>query len=1082
MTICSACSRESAPGARFCGSCGASLVSRVGVEERRHVTALFADLVGSTGLGEQRDPEVMRAIVGPFFELATDVVRGNGGSVEKFAGDSVLALFGLTVSHEDDAERAVRAGLLIRDAFVRLAADVKERHGISVALRLGAESGEVVVGDPFGGATMATGDVLNVAARLEQTAEPGEFLVGPEAHAATRTAIRYEPMGERAVRGRQFPIAAWRVLDARADLGGERGIPGLRAPLTGRDEELAILLGAQRRAVTERKAVLFTLIGVPGIGKSRLVREFSARIASDGARIVRGRCLPYGEGITYWPIAEIVREVAGITAEMDTEDATAALAAMVRDADVAASIGAALGLGSPSAGSSTVDRDIAWGLRRFVESVASEQPLVLVFEDVHWGEPAMLDLIEYLATWVRGVPVLLVCTSRPEFLDRRPAWGSGRIESSRIALEPLGRSDASRLLSALLDINDLPAALRDRVLQRAEGNPLFVEEVVRMLIDRGLIVLRDGRWVATPEAHDVAVPESVEAIIRARLDTLPRPERALLQVASVVGRIFERSAVATLIDDGEPVEPRLDEAVLRDLVTEEPVDEPSYRFKHILIRDVAYASLPKARRADLHARVAGWLADRGAGRTDEVADIRAYHLEQAVQLSVEVHGRVDPGLRHQAIEAMTASADRASEREDFKAQESFARRILDLPGSTEPPSLDLRWRLVDALYRQSDIRNSGRLAAELANDARAVGRGDIEGRALFAAASDVWVSTEEAKGGVESARRDLDRSIELLTAAGDTGYRFDAEFLHGYVGWWYGDLEQAHTGWERARATARQIGDARREAIALVRLASVRRYQVRPVEAQVLYEEAHKLAESSGSRSARALSASAFGNHISTILSNAEATPLWREALGLYEELGDRGGIGTVLHAMGVALVRDGVPDEGAAMLRRATALFEEIGHGGYLVEAKRDLAFALLEAGEIVPAEEQALAARGMVADDDPASGASTRMTLGQVRVAQLRDEEAEALLKDAIEIVERTQYRLQYAECYLAFAEFLLLRGRISEGEAFGQRARAVLAPLGARSESVQFINRRLAVARKAGGLAQVRPPLGSDPSGTA
>ena len=654
------------------------------------------------------------------------------GSVEKFAGDSVLALFGLTVSHEDDAERAVRAGLLIRDGIAPLAADASERHGISVAVR-SARS-------PARSWSVIRSAVRRWPPAMSSTSPPGSSRQPSRARsssATTRTRRHAPPSAtsrsvERTLRGRDATIDAWRAIEAQDDLGGTRGIPGLHAPLTGRDDELALLLGAQRRAVTERKAVLFTIIGVPGIGKSRLVREFSASVEAGGARIVRGRCLPYGEGITYWPLAEIVREIAGITPDMGVEDAVAALSSVVSEPGVAERIGFAIGLLSePPTGANGVEREIAWAFRRFIETVAAESPLVLVFEDIHWGEPALLDLIELLATWVRGVPLLLLCTSRPEFLDRRSAWGAGRIESSRIALEPLDPAHASTLLAALLDIDGLPKPLRDRVLERAEGNPLFVEEVVRMLIDRGILIQRDGRWVAAPEAHDVAVPESVEAIIRARLDTLPRPERALLQVASVVGRIFERSAVATLIDDGEPIEPRLDDAVLRDLVTEEPVPEPSYRFKHILIRDVAYASLPKSRRAGLHARVAEWLADWGAGRTDEVADIRAYHLEQAVRLSAEVQGRVDAALWRQAVDALTASCDRAAEREDFKAQESFAGRALDLPGGPEPKSLDLRWRLLDAHWRQTDILGTQELAADLARDAMEAGRPDIEGRARF---------------------------------------------------------------------------------------------------------------------------------------------------------------------------------------------------------------------------------------------------------------------------------------------------------------------------------------------------------------
>lgn len=582
-----------------------------------------------------------------------------------------------------------------------------------------------------------------------------------------------------------------------------------------------------------------------------------------------------------------------------------------------------------------------------------------------------------------------------------------------------------------------------------------------MLIDRGIVIRQNGRWVAVPDAHDVAVPESIEAIIRARLDTLPRPERALLQIASVVGRIFERSAVATLVDDGEPIEPRLDDAVLRDLVTEEPVPEPSYRFKHILIRDVAYASLPKSRRADLHARVAEWLAGWGAGRTDEVADIRAYHLEQAVRLSVEVHGRVDAALGRQAVDALTASCDRASEREDFRAQESFAHRALDLPGGDQETSLDLRWRLVDARYRQSNILGTQELASDLATDARDAGRPDIEGRARLATAAALWVSTRGGEG-MASGREQLDRSLELLTAAGDGRYQFEAEFLYGFVGWWRGDLAEAYDGWERARATARELGDAGREAMALARMAGVRRQEARLADALHLYEQALLLAEQSGSRSARAQVAHSYGNHVAATRSNAEAMPLQRESAALYEDVGDREGLASALLAIGSGLVEDGVLDEGVATLRRAVDLFDEIGHGGFLPEAQRELAFALLESGELAEAEVYALRGVETAVAGDWGTVASTRMVLGRVRAAQMRDEEAEALLRSAIEVIETTDYQFARSESYLALAEFLLERGRSDEGEALGGKARTIALLFGEGSGLVKAVDARLAAAR--------------------
>ncbi len=367
MIACSRCGTENPEGARFCNSCGASLVTRVGVQERRVVTALFADLARSTSLGERLDPEVVRGLVGQFFELATGEVEARGGTVEKFSGDAVMAVFGLPAAHEDDPERAVRAALAIRHGLRAIGLDSEQRQGIKLQARIGIEAGEVVVGDPFGGATMATGDAMNLAARLEQQAEPDDIVVGEQVWDSVRDLVDAEPLGELTLRGHDAPLKGWRVASIATDVGRPRGVPGLEAPLTGRGEELNMLLDAARRAQTGKKAALFTVLGVPGVGKSRLVREATSLLAHEGWSTVRGRCLPYGEGITYWPIAEMVRVLAEITLDSTADESRARLRAISPEADVMSRLGQIIGLTDTSDGTQGADREIAWAFRTFVE-------------------------------------------------------------------------------------------------------------------------------------------------------------------------------------------------------------------------------------------------------------------------------------------------------------------------------------------------------------------------------------------------------------------------------------------------------------------------------------------------------------------------------------------------------------------------------------------------------------------------------------------------------------------------------------------------------------------------------------------
>jgi len=1063
VKTCASCGTVSADDARFCSGCGLTLVARVDAEERRVVTALFADLVGSTALGERIDPEVMRGVVGRFFELASAEIRRHGGGVERFSGDAVLGVFGLQAAHEDDPERAVRAAVAIRDGLAKLEADAVKRHGSALEVRFGIESGEVVVGDPFGGGTMATGDPVNVAARLQQQAAPGEIVIGHAARSATASTIGAEPLGTVALKGRAEPVDAWRVTAILGEVGTGRGVPGISAPLTGRDGELAILLDAARRTKAESKPILFTVLGAPGVGKSRLARELADRLSADGAVVLRGRCLPYGDGITYWPLSEMVRGWASISPEVTVADATVRLRELCPDDAVADRIAFAIGLSSEAPASESVDREIAWAFRRLFESLKRDgEQLLFVFEDIHWAEPTLLDLIEYLATWVRGIPALVLCLARPELLDARPTWGAGRLESGRMNLEPLSEAASSQLLASLLAVDNLPAALRHNVLERAEGNPLYVEEVVRMLIDRGVLVRAGDRWVADPTAAEVTVPESVEALIRARLDTLSRADRALLQTASVIGRVFDRSAVVALAGDAPNVDERLDEAVLRDLIIEEPrpAADRAYRFKHILIRDAAYASLPKARRAALHLQVADWLDDWAGERRDEFVEIAAYHLEQAAVLQRELHGSVDAALEARAVDALVRGATLSLGREDLRAAERFARRALALEPRDATARVEAKWLLTDALINQNRIDATGPLGREVADEAARLGRRDLEGRGLMAVAGAMWIGPDAV--GTEEALRVLGESKRLLEQADDREYLFEATFMEGFGDWAEGRLDAAADRWNEAVRIARSIPDGGREARVLYQVACCRAFAGRLDEAIPLIDASEDLARAAGSRRTLLAAARVRAVWLVAARSTSDALRSLEALLPALEETGDQEALEAAISNIAKQYHLAGDLESARAACERALEISRATAHSGRIPEVEATLADIVLDMGDLPSAEAHAQSAVETAGPWDATAVARASAALGRVRGAQGRQEEAERLLREAVKVMQSTEYRAFYHDVMAPLAWLLLETGRAAEGEAWLDRALASARSWGEDSALVRSIERHAADAR--------------------
>jgi len=960
--------------------------------ERKLATVLFADLVGSTELVATADPEVVRSRVTGFFELVADCLVAHGGTVEKFAGDAVMAAFGVPVAHEDDAERAVRAALAIVDAV----------HELGLEVRIGVESGEIVADDTE--STFATGRAVNAAARLQQAAEPGEVLLGPVVRNLAREAVVTETLGSQSARGFASGLEAWRAVSVSGQVGRRVMVS---APFVGREQELELLHNTFGRAVRDRRVHLVTVFGEPGVGKSRLARELCAGL--ERATVLAGRCLPYGEGVTYWALSEMVKTAAGITDDDTMEAAAEKLRACCGDEAVADLLGLASGV-LDAVGDERAATEIAWAARTWATELASVQPLLLVFEDLHWAEEEMLDLVEHLARSVRDVPILILCLARNDLLDRRAAWGGGNVRASSLELQALPRDDSEALVDALSRGASEPLSMgqREAVLDTTEGNPLFLEETVRMLLE-------------SAGADEPGIPHTVQAMIAARIDRLSPGVKELLQRAAVAGRTFPGGAVAALLE-GREISGDLDELTRREFLVREERSairgEDAYRFKHGLIRDVAYASLPKSSRGAFHRRLADWLAGRAAG--DELVEIRAYHLDEAAQIARELEGRVPPELASDAAVALERAGRRALAREANRSARRLLLRAVDLE-----PTLERRYQAARAAWRMTDIPAVSSEMEAVCGLAREAGDNRIEGRALTALAQvTLYRDTDHVR-----ARELANEALRVIDAGDDVG-RFDALETVAITRWWEGDLAEVEKLADQKLEIAERIGRPDLQAGVLLEMADIHDVRLEPELARESLERAVELASESGSQRSRAWTLRMAGNLAAVHGRLDEAEALLEEARALFAESGISLSHARTLNGLGRVVWRKGDLRRAEDLFREAIRILKPLQDRGTLVESQRMLAQVVLEQGRMEEAERFALEARETVGARDVSSDATTRLALGVVRAAQGRDEEAEQLLREAVGILRPTGFRRYEIDPLAALAGFLRSRGR--DGEA--------------------------------------------------
>ncbi|HEY3549490.1 MAG TPA: adenylate/guanylate cyclase domain-containing protein [Gaiellaceae bacterium] len=974
MSACAACGHEVPESAKFCPECGTPVAPRAAPRElRKTVTILFCDVAGSTELGDSTDPEALRALLARYFERMKEIVERHGGSVEKFVGDAVMAVFGVPVVHEDDALRACRAAVEMREALPEL----------GIRGRIGLNTGEVVTGTEE---RLATGDAVNVAARLEQAAEPGEVLVGGATVRLVRDAVELGEERRLELKGKSAPVAAYPLVAATGELSRRFDVP-----IVGRERERRALDDAWERVRSERACHLFTILGAAGVGKSRLTAEFLTGL--DDVPVVRGRCLSYGEGITYWPVVELVLQLGRRPSD---PRAAAAIASLLDESDEPA----------------TAD-EIAWAFRKLLEEAA---PVACVVDDLHWAEPTLLDLVDHVADWSRDAPILLVCIARPELLDRRPTWAGGKLNATTVLLEPLTSDETDELIERLLGDAGLEDALRVRIREAAEGNPLFVEQMLAM--------------VAESPNGDVVVPPTIQALLSARLDQLDVAERGVLERGAVEGKVFHRGGVEALAPDEPDVQTRLMALVRKELVRPDRAQlagDDAFRFRHLLIRDAAYDGLPKAVRAELHERFAAWLGARGDDLI-EADEVVGYHLEQAHRFRVELGlgGPETEGLARRAAERLAAAAERAALRQDTPAAVALYGRTLAL-APDDPSAFERELRLIRLRMDTGDVAGALHQAEALVERTQQEEGGPRTLRARLVRAHIGYLAVPTTPA--EELRRLVEEALEVFAASEDDAGLVDAWALaimleHGGLRW-----AAVKLAVERMVQHAERIGDRLRAEEGRVVLGPAYLYGPFPVEEAIAWFDERP--------SDHPFSFSSLGQLESMRGNFVTARELCRSARALALERGQ------LLFAAEIAMQETEVELHAGEFQRASEVAIEgvaalaRLGEQGWLSTVAGQGAEALYR----LDRDDEAWQLTETAADAGAADDVITQMLIRQVRAKVLarRGEHAEAerLAREALGLGEPTDSTEVKANSYRDLAIVLAAAGK--QDEALDALARA-------------------------------------------
>ena len=999
-------------------------------DERKFASVLFADIVGSTAFGEAHDPEIVREALARTFASWRQILTSHGGTVEKFIGDAVMAVFGVPAAHEDDPERAVRAAFALRQR-------VKSEEDSAFDIRIGIASGEIVSGGAEdGGQFLVTGPSVNLAARLQGAASPGEILVDPLTRKLSHHVVAFDVARPVEAKG-IGKVDAFPATELTSVLPSARHALGaLRAPLVGRERELALLNMAFTRVREERRTQLLTIFGPAGIGKSRLVEEWIAR---EGRLALIGRCLPYGEGVTFWPVTEMLHTAAAISAADARDTVTAKIRAAVlgafgegdADADaVARRLSVVVGNMTaeeaiPDVQASNIPTELRWAVRRYIERRSSDG-IVVVFEDVQWAEAGLLDLVEHLAEWTRA-PVLVVCLARPELLDVRPGWGGGKTNATSMTLEPLSYEQTRMLIGGLLEIPHPPTALVDDICPRADGNPLYVEEFLRTMIETARIAHVEGQWLVTRGLPQMSTPPTLQGLMAARIDRVPPAVKRALQHGSVMGKRFGVGALSALA--GAPVDGDvLTDGVRRALIEE--IDERgidgsrSYQFHHSLAREVAYSAVSKGERLRLHDRYGHWLEEVASDRVAEYGETIAHHAEQAYHLARDLRSPRAAELGRRAFQLLVAAATRARKRADLTAATALYSRAAQIGETIGLPMTERveaeGFSALTGYYVEGTSEAVERLDRVI-DAARQVGPSEVLVRLLsqrgFIARTD------------ENADRFFEEGIAVARATRDPTLIAHAMTLSNAQAWARGDLVTMEAVLLEAYRFMKETGAKGELGICLVWLATNALQRGEFTHAQAYLDEAIAEAQASGSkfqlwavRRLEARAAIARGEH-------ALAVKLANELVALGHEVGAKRAIGLAYVRLGDALYEAGEAGQALTILEQALATIDRNTMREAYVEVRWKLARAALATGAREAALGHALAARECASDMYSTATAAT--TLAAVRDAEGDTAGAEKLYREALAIIAPTGFSQLRTEIQRELARHYIRHGRPSQAE---------------------------------------------------